>query len=310
MKYWDDTQAFSMLLIRLNKAIADEFKILLEQKHVYQKVEIGAPAIFSEVKADLSTAYTNEFDAKLQKISTEFALSSSEFSLRQPLGKSPMLLLNPVNVSLFCRSCDRREAHRPIWYKDATEELRAGSEPHKLKHGFQLFTLVYQCQRCHGAPDAMLVRREEWRLVLDGRSPIENIEVPAYIPKAERHFYRDGIVALHGGKTLAALFYLRIFIEQFARRQTKLMGRQTGDEIMTAYSELLPAKERDFMPSLKEWYEHLSEAIHGAQEDATLFERAKQEIERHFEFRKIFEIKDANMKNAQSSPSNGKETQP
>jgi hypothetical protein len=39
---------------------------------------------------------------------------------------------------------------------------------------------------------------------------------------------------------------------------------------MSAYSETLPPKVRDSAPSLKDWYEKLSEAIHGAKEDAAL----------------------------------------
>lgn len=83
---------------------------------------------------------------------------------------------------------------------------------------------------------------------------------------------------------------MRIFIEQFARRQTGLSGKKTGDEIMSAYAETLPAQHRPYMPSLREWYEKLSQAIHGAKEDEELFEEARKEIERHFDIRRVFGI--------------------
>ena len=67
---------------------------------------------------------------------------------------------------------------------------------------------------------------------------------------------------------LAALFYLRIFIEQFARRVTGKTGKVTGDKIMDAYNETIPPKHRDSMPSLREWYDKLSAPIHEASDDA------------------------------------------
>jgi hypothetical protein len=44
------------------------------------------------------------------------------------------------------------------------------------------------------------------------------------------------------------------------------------------------------MPSLREWYDKLSEALHSAKEDAGLFESAKTEIEKHFDIRRVFAI--------------------
>jgi hypothetical protein len=55
------------------------------------------------------------------------------------------------------------------------------------------------------------------------------------------------------------------------------------------YNRLLPAY-RDLMPSLKEWYGKLSEPIHTGRADGPLFDRARAEIERHFEMRRVFKI--------------------
>ena len=93
---------------------------------------------------------------------------------------------------------------------------------------------------------------------------------------------------------MAALFYLRTFIEQFARRQTGTMGtKKTGDEIMSSYADTIPAEHRGSMPSLREWYDKLSEALHNAREDAELFEKARAEIEHHFDIRRVFKIPDS-----------------
>jgi hypothetical protein len=153
-----------------------------------------------------------------------------------------------------------------------------------------MFSMVYQCQSCLGLPESFLVRRERWTLSLQGRSPMEHIEVPKFLPKLETPFYRDAVIAFNSGKTLAALFYLRTFIEQFGRRITGISGKATGDVIFDAYYKTLDAKHSDQMPSLRDWYDKLSESVHSAREDAALFESAKIEIEKHFDFRRIFGI--------------------
>jgi hypothetical protein len=95
---------------------------------------------------------------------------------------------------------------------------------------------------------------------------------------------------MHGGKILAALFYLRTFIEQFARRVTGTTGKETGDVIMERYSATLPANQRNMMPSLREWYGKLSEALHEAREDENLLEAALEAIENHFDIRRVHKI--------------------
>ena len=135
-----------------------------------------------------------------------------------------------------------------------------------------------------------MVRRSGWDLILEGRSPMERVPVESFIPKEERDFFRDAVIARNSGKALAGLFYLRTFVEQFARRKVKPSGRLSGDELMSAYADTIPLPQRDQMPSLRELYEKLSEALHSAKEDSILFEEVKTEIERHFDFRRLFRI--------------------
>ena len=83
---------------------------------------------------------------------------------------------------------------------------------------------------------------------------------------------------------------MRVFIEQFGRRITGLTGRVSGDEIMDAYYKTLPTPNKDQMPSLRDWYDKLSECLHSARQDVALFETAKTQIEKHFDMRRVFEI--------------------
>jgi hypothetical protein len=123
-----------------------------------------------------------------------------------------------------------------------------------------------------------------------------SVEAPSYIPRKEGDFFRDAIIAHGSGKTLAGLFYLRTFVEQFGRRITGISGKNTGDEILSEYAKTLPANVRDSMPSLAEWYGKLSGALHSADADQELFTNAQEKIEKHFEIRKAMSISETPVK--------------
>lgn len=298
-QYYYARQAIPLIIERINTTAADHLKTLLETKHVYQRVSIDAAREFD---AFANNIYGDDRDLFAQTRTASlagatFGVSDREVFVENKEGnRTPILTLILKGVKLFCGQCGGKEAFRPVWWSDATSELRKPSARDRLignmRSDFQLFTLTYQCQRCAGVPHAFLVRRDGWQLFLDGRAPFEEVEVPTFIPKPERGLYRDAIVASHGGKTLAALFYLRTFIEQFARRQVRPTGRITGDDLMIMYGATLPEKQRDHMPSLREWYERLSSVIHTAQEDTELFEQARSAIETHFDFRRLFRVEE------------------
>jgi hypothetical protein len=273
-----------------------DFKLLLETKHLYQKVSIGIDGVVTGVQSErvLPGVEKEEFERLAKSFVNEKFSPSSGMLLDQY--RRPALCLVIGNVKLFCSKCNAREAFRPIWFSDITNELlkpNTDKERFRIafKNAFQLLYLVYQCQRCQGVPEVFLIKRDELSLSVEGRSPIEHVEVPAFIPKDEKKWFRDAIIAFQSGKVLAALFYMRTFIEQFARRKTNLQNdRKTGDEIMAAYSQTLPDNLRDSMPSLGEWYDKLSEALHGAKDDSGLFESAKERVEKHFDIRRVHDL--------------------
>jgi|SRR5579872_527566 len=285
------------LLTWLGTKAAEELKVLLETKHLYQKVELNLDKIIEALYQQIISNHHRTFAEWLTELpKKEFVLEphlNAAAKIAAQINSSILLML--PHLSLFCKICGRREAFAPVWHTELIGEIRAAMTAGMLKKialpdGFQMFSLVYQCQRCLGIPESFLVRRDGWILSLQGRSPMEQIEVPNYLPKSESRFYRDAVIAFNSGKTLAALFYLRTFVEQFGRRVTGKTGKATGDEIFDAYYEMLEPKQADQMPSLREWYDKLSEAVHSANEDAALFESAKSEIEKHFDFRRIFGI--------------------
>jgi hypothetical protein len=286
---------------RFMQFTAERLRVLLEEKHLYQKVSLNPSDIIKELLKEVFKSEHEAYVAMAAEISSGNFLVSDKHQFTEP-GHRLKLCLIVSNVKLFCSTCNAREAFRPIWFSDITGELIREKATHtksleketfriSFAKDLQLFSLVFQCQHCQGLPEAFLVKRRESELVLEGRSPIEHLEIPKYIPKEERRWFSDAVVAFQSGKVLAALFYLRTFIEQFARRQTnQLDEKKTGDEILTGYATLLPVTLRDAMPSLREWYDKLSEALHRAKEDTELFEAARERIEKHFDIRRVHDL--------------------
>jgi hypothetical protein len=302
--YYDHPkQAINGFATLFNERLAQQIKILLEQKHLYQKVNIDPGAVQQLILEHVKPSERRVVENEILRLCRDRLIPTSGGELRSvPVAggvETVEVGLIIPNTRLFCTTCNEKSVFRGIWYQDVSNELIRLNRVHEvdLPTGDiltnQLFFIALQCQHCKGLPEGFLIRREDWKFSLDGRSPMEHIESPRYIPKTEAHLFRDAMIAWHAGKNLAAVFYLRCFIEQFARRQTGLLKeRKTGDEIMDAYVQVLPNDKRSHLPSLKQWYDRLSEPIHAADEDAAekLFDDARAEVEHHFELRQALRI--------------------
>jgi hypothetical protein len=296
-RHFGPTNGLFVFTVELGQAMSEQLKVLLETKHLYQKVSISPEKLVAAFKQRVEGGSLRPFEELAQKFLASASFTPAEqqiFIVERDNTQEPWLTLSLSGVKLFCYECEAKEVANPMWYSELKNELLKLSRHRESQilppPDFQMFLLSYQCQRCKGTPQAFLVRRHGWQLILEGRSPIEHVEVPAFIPKQEERFFRDAVLAYNSGKILAALFYMRAFIEQFARRQTRITGRVLGGEILEAYNKTLPPEKASQMPSLKEWYERLSVPIHSAEEPLDLFEEARSEIERHFEFRRLFRI--------------------
>ena len=191
--YYHRTDAEDFVLRSLTKLVSDGLKDFLESKHLYQKVSFDTKTIVAAAKSRLvndDDKFTFDNWARLELPLERLSISNKELFSPLP-NRRPLLTLVVKNLKLYCKKCDRREAFNPVWYMDfITESASADARnlikfayPKSLPAGFQLFLLVYQCQSCQGQPKAVLVRREGWELALHGRSPMERVEVPKYIPK-------------------------------------------------------------------------------------------------------------------------------
>src|SRR5665213_177037 len=299
MSKWSHTEGLQELTKRLVQEWSEYLRKLLEEKHLYQNVEVPVSVVMSSITANIHEGQLQHFNLlakhwEERRLVPAMKLSGEGTSISGAMVQITPPILLVTNAKLFCSICGGPEVFSPLWAKDvATECLdhRGGAMPRK--DNSHLIFLAFQCQRWGSDPEGFIVRRKNYRLYLEGRSPIEHVEVPRYLPKQEAHFFSDAVIAFNAGKKLAGLFYLRVFLEQFDRRVTGIDGRIAGEELMNAYAETLPVAHRDYMPSFREWYDKLSAALHGAIEDEGLFEGAKSEIDKHFDIRRVFKISEA-----------------
>lgn len=300
--------AYEKFRYRVAEFTTGQLRLLLETKHLYQKVSLQPNELLAELappfpKKDSLGHIGEDENETFRRLASAFLDERLTVSDKLVFNdkKRPVRCLVVGNVKLFCAKCSGKEAFRPIWFQDVTSQIQLLYQQQTIvvtpsfkvsfSATFQHIVLVFQCQRCESTPEAFLMKRDATDLYLEGRSPIEHVEIHPSLPKNEGKWFRDAIVAHQSGKTLAGLFYLRTFVDQFGRRMTGMLNdKKSGEEIMSAYSETLPLKVRDSAPSLKDWYEKLSEAIHGAKEDAPLFDSAKEKIEEHFEFRRLYKL--------------------
>jgi hypothetical protein len=270
---------------------------LLETKHLYQKVSIDPKPIVAAMLRELPATSHKLYETWVHQDleAGRIVLHGEKDILGGIEANGDIVRVQLGNFKMYCRTCKSREAFAPAWYTDSFDLIRRGGANafpmlHKPAGTSQLFLIHLKCQICNSEPEGILIRRRGWELRLEGRSPMEFVETPKYIPDEESKFYSDSVVAFQSGKVLAALFYLRSFIEQFARRLTGMTGRATGEEIMETYAATLPAGLSSFMPSLKDQYEKLSIPIHSATDDAATYEQCKIQIDKHFELRKVHDI--------------------
>jgi hypothetical protein len=207
--------------------------------------------------------------------------------------------LSPIelqSVKLSCSSCNGAVwPHNPGY---------RGSEPIFRSYDYssgnsnvQFFHLSFQCQNCKSTPLVFLVKREDLKLSLVGRSQFPEVSVPDFIPDAQRKFYRNAIIADQTSFTLAAALYLRTVIEQYFHATIPeveikaIKGNPTGDELADLYAKTLPKNFPANFPSLKKAYNDLSEIVHSGKENDEVkksFLAIRTAIDAHFKAVQLF----------------------
>ncbi len=145
--------------------------------------------------------------------------------------------------------------------------------------------MTFFCQSCSSSkPEAFMVKRSGLKLTLVGRSPMEQVVTPKVFPKDQAKFISDATIANNAGQTLAGIFLLRTFIEQYVKSEIR---EGKVDERLVAYGETIPENIRQQIPSLYSLYGRLSEAVHEAKADVDLFNDVRKQLELHFETKQV-----------------------
>jgi hypothetical protein len=295
----------------LGRSVSQAFKALLSEKHLYQSVAVdtgfldtiaehnhksaeieasrprlggGGPRKVGSVEQFraglnpyLQTAWFPTNAAPLVQTGTDILYQNNPEVQKYPL----------PTIKATCSHCDERGPFNPIG---------ALVETAKLSPTNQWISLSYQCQNCKGEPIRFLVRRTGTKLTLSGRDPFETVEIPKFIPKQHAGNFRNALIANHAGQTLAGIFLMRVFVEQFWKSVPEVAAlvndkpRPTGDELAEAYKSTLPAAFKDRFPTLGEVYDSLSEAMHAARADDAVFEKCHAQIVEHFDARRLFKL--------------------
>ncbi|MPZ47459.1 MAG: hypothetical protein GEV05_29695 [Betaproteobacteria bacterium] len=154
-------------------------KLIVEQKHLYQSVTVAATDSYVSIKPD-KTQVSEKIDSVTRAMNAGWATEAV-----RP-GADP-IHLNVPDVKVFCSLCKRIEAFNSAYVLDVFGRIgKLVFEPGPVE---QAFLLAYQCQSCKRTPELFLIRRRGLRLTLEGRSPIENVDVPTFVPDAVRRLW-------------------------------------------------------------------------------------------------------------------------
>ncbi len=302
-------------------AISAALRELLEEKHLYQSVTVSQQSLdeFKTKKAaeaalnafrqpyggggginppDIQRRVERECDTSIQKVLEAQWMPPQPVPSIFPQWSEPSISGVPFSlptIHTFCAFCEKRWPFNPNPQQGFSTSLSQSIFFSPIEKS-QVFVLPYQCQSCKGEPLVFMVRREGVKLQLCGRSIIESLPVPKSLAKSVSKFYADAHIAHNAGQTLAGLFLLRTFVEQFwrdlARRGVLVVSdkdsRLYADKLGDAYNDVLPHEFKERFPSLSKIYEEISNSLHNATADGELFAKAANEIVEHFDARRVF----------------------
>jgi hypothetical protein len=264
------------------------FQDLINTKHLYQSIEIDfKPAIVTAAIAEkarrtqLAAAGGGNAGPSLEVIThgllTE--LEARDWTFVSDVAKRGRFLFTLPPVKTLCSVCDDvapfnlwTDAYAPTW---------------SLGNQTQVFCLPLQCQGCRSSVILFMVARHGRKIQLVGRSEFEEVKVPPSIPKEQKVFYSQALIAFNCNQILPALFLLRTLIEQHMRRVTGLTELR-GDELCDEYGKTLDADFKGRFTSFKDVYGKLSEALHRADPNKSLFESELERVVNHFDALNIF----------------------
>lgn len=233
-------------------AVQTALKTLLSSKHLYQSIDIDLSSVSArgrEINQEVTRGEPSASPLPIPLVEQTVedlqknpdSLANVPWALEGTNIKGAMrdvVLFQVPHINTYCSTCKDRPPHNGVVEHSCTYII-TGNDLDQWYH------LTYECQQCRGLPVVFLVRREKLKLRLAGRDPIEFVPPPAVL-KGSPKFFSDAQIAHHAGQTLAGLFLLRVYIEQYwrslpqVRQLIESTSRATGEEQGQAYQNALP----------------------------------------------------------------------
>ena len=296
-------EAVTELLESIEAAVTGAARDLIQERHLYQSVEVPLDGILRKIKSRIPQGSGTPWMPMYEQYSAGakqwpwYALDATQSDLiarsQRPGTLERAIAWKPLHVKIFCIPCGRIEAFNlqncmNLFGRDH-ESFTGGAVLERGKV-VQAFAMAYVCQSCKGAPETFLVRRFGEKLQLCGRAPMEHVDVSQVVPKEVRKYISGAVIARNAGQILPAIFMLRTTCEQWARLATKAASTDRADATIEAYMASLPNSFKETFPSWADLYSRLSAAVHAASEEDAIYAKAFADMMTHFDARRLFKL--------------------
>jgi hypothetical protein len=281
--------------------VEQSLKDLIETKHLYQSVALPiedltkaarmatptgprTPGDYGKVVAEAWENTVRLLVCGPWVVEPNVSGQKVERNVKIESGELPLLIITMPSVRMYCNKCCDRE---PFNVLNVSNAVDANDTLGRKSRADPVFVVNFECQGCKSGLVTIMIRRfaQQGKMMLTGRTPMESVQIPPFIP-GRSVFYRKARIAAGTGFILAAAAYLRTFIEHFARSETGITERVTGETLMESYTARLPPKVRDVVPSFTRLYGDLSQSLHEGDEDPKRFNEIIAQVDQHFETRK------------------------
>jgi hypothetical protein len=276
----------------VSSEITPQLRHLLEQNHLYQNLKIQLPTedqIITEM-INKSGALPENHKMPLLHVNAfihiyDWLLIPGEVTFDQQAKNDYKIMVSmPETLECYCNGCNKLSAHNLAFVSELPTQ--PGNNQNRSVARKQVWVTVFVCQLCKQNSTSFLISKKVAqqksgqndqsfiiKLQIAGRSPVENIDIPVYIPKDEKRqiLFRDSCIAFNSNQTLAAISLLRIFLEQFIRGQISDINTENVSDLINEYYKILDLDFKAKAPSLSKIYGHLSESIHTANKDENVY---------------------------------------
>lgn len=279
-------------------------KTLFQEKHLYQSIKINvadiSPAIESILEREQRKRSLASFSGghgptrSLEMLKQDLQTEAETFLSKVPLSPTTSGQENHgvdftvVTIRAYCGSHECKQVMPHNLHHQVIVDTYCDDRRGKIQ---QIISVTYLCQNCKKEYVSFMIRRDGNKITLSGRTPMEQVQMPKFIPSEVSKFYQGAIIAFNSGAILPAIFMLRTTIEQYMRHTIDAGNdRLTGEDLADEYSKSLNSDFNRIYQSLKPVYEILSIAVHAANDqEPEIFEEELQKVHNHFEAKEMFE---------------------